>query len=48
MPTLLLKQNKNNWYATTCDTHHFVQFQHKPLLNLPKTFGKKTQATKNT
>ena len=49
LPISITKQNKNN-YARNCKWHsyHSMQFLYKPLLNLPKNLGKKTQAAKNT
>ena len=49
LPTPLIKQNKNNWKRNFIwHYYYFVQFKHKPLLNLPKDLGKMTQTAKNT
>ena len=49
LPTLLMKQNKNNW-ARNCMWHtcYFGQFEPKSFLNLPKNLGKRTKTAKNT
>ena len=47
MPTLLLKQNKNNWYATTCDTLIILcssNISHS--LTFPKPSGKRPKRLK--
>ena len=49
LSTSIVKQNKNNWARNyMLHSYDFVQFQHKPLLNLPKSLGKRTQTPKNT
>ena len=42
--TFLIKQKKNNWARNYMrNSHRFVQFEYKPLLQPPRNLGKRTQ-----
>ena len=49
MPTKITKQSKNNWACKYLwHSYHFMQFQYKTLLYIPKSLRERAQMAKNT
>ena len=49
LATFIINQSKNNCeWKYMGSLFYFVQFSHKPPVNLSKNLGKRTQTAKNT